>query len=56
MNRYIEMDKCALCENPSSQATVLFDQKLLHCSVCGLIYNDRCRADIENIYDGEYLY
>lgn len=58
MNRYIEMDKCALCENPSSQATVLFDlneeQRLLHCSVCGLIYNDRCRADIENIYDDDY--
>ena len=53
----MEMSKCVLCGRTAGEATVLFelnsDQKLLRC-VCGLIYNDRRRADIEQIYDSNY--
>ncbi len=57
MSKYLEMSNCVLCGRPASEATVLFelnsDQKLLRCG-CGLIYNDRCRADIEDLYDSNY--
>lgn len=58
MNPYVDIASCALCESPAGNASVLFDlneeQKLLCCSTCGLIYNNRCRTDFEDIYDNDY--
>jgi 2-polyprenyl-3-methyl-5-hydroxy-6-metoxy-1,4-benzoquinol methylase len=57
LSEYVEMSECVLCGRSAGEATVLFelnsDQKLLRCG-CGLIYNDRHRADIEQIYDSNY--
>lgn len=30
------------------------EQKLLKCSECGLVFNDRCRTDFTNVYNTEY--
>lgn len=55
--KYFVHKKCNFCGSPVSHVIYKFDsQKLVKCSQCGLVYFDKQRNDLENIYDQDYFY
>lgn len=58
VNPYVDVEQCALCGSPSGQTSEVLrlneEQRLLCCGVCGLLYNDRRRVDVEHLYGEDY--
>ncbi len=59
MAEYLQNVHCNLCGRPTRQAVRLFplnpDQTLCRCPNCQLVFNDRFRIDMENIYEQGYF-
>lgn len=55
LNKYIIQEKCNFCKNTDKSIVYeLKHQKLIKCSKCGLVYLDKQRADLENLYSKDY--
>ena len=56
---FAAIEKCNLCGSVNSGWDILFplnnEQRLVSCRSCGLIFNDRMRTDLENVYSDSYF-
>lgn len=56
MFKYLEVKKCNYCggSNLRKIISVSDEQNLVECLHCGLVFLNKQRADIENLYNGGY--
>lgn len=55
LDKYIFLEKCNFCNNTDTcDVYNLKLQKLIKCNKCGLIYLDKQRIDLENLYSKDY--
>lgn len=55
MKRYITHDKCNYCKEKNAKLMYkLSGQKIVQCSGCSLVYIDKQRIDLENLYNKDY--
>ena len=55
LNKYIFQKRCNFCKNTDTSIVYeLKHQKLIRCNKCGLIYLDKQRTDLKNLYGKDY--